>query len=183
MKKQAKTLALLTVTVLISSYAYAEDGIINFIGGISTTTCKIEGVIPGGAVNKNVPMQDAGAGSLSAPGKVAMNTPFTITLGSTGDAGCTDGVSVKVHYEATSPQINPATGNLMLTAGGAGGVEIQVLDAKYKVLDLRDPSTNTEEVVIVNNTAILRYSSQYVATGPVIAGDAKTSVKYSIVYN
>lgn len=185
MKKQALILALLASAGFVgSSSAAAADGNINFTGAISSTTCKIEGQTANGAIDKNVLLPTVSTSALNKVGAVAGATPFSITLGGADDSSCTNGVLAQVYFEPTSPQINAATGNLSVTAGGAEGVEIQVLDAKNKVLDLRDPSTNTEKVTIASNTAVLKYAGQYVATSDTVkAGAANSTVKYSIAYN
>jgi major type 1 subunit fimbrin (pilin) len=107
-------------------------------------------------------------------------------VGTPGVAGCTNDTPVSVHYEPTSPRVDPATGNLSLDAGAgaATGVQLQLLNGGDKsVINLANAPDSTP-VTIANNTATLPFYVQYISTAAnVTAGPATSSVLYSIKYN
>jgi major type 1 subunit fimbrin (pilin) len=183
MKKLILSAAMIAgLGLLATSQAMAADGTITFTGEISAVTCTVHGGTPGsGSGDFTVPLQAVSASAFNGAGSVAGAEPYSIYVGAPGETGCADGTVVHVHYEPTSPQIAP-NGNLNVT-GGAGGVQIQLLNADRSVINLRNAPDSTP-VTVAGNTAELPFFAQYYsATGSVTPGTANSSVLYSIAYN
>jgi major type 1 subunit fimbrin (pilin) len=167
--------------------AMAADGTITFNGSISSVTCTVHGGAPGASGgNFTVTLPKAAAADFPSAGSVAGATAYNIYVGASGEADCANGTKVNVYYEPTSPNIDPATGYLNLTAGTgvATGVKLQLLNAGDKsVINLATAPSSTQ-VTVAGNTATLPFYAQYVSTAAsVTAGTANSSVLYSIQYN
>jgi len=167
-----------------ANQALAADGTITFNGQISAVTCTIHGGTPGGGNNFTVTLPTVQTTAFNGGvGTVAGATPYAIYVGGTGEAGCTDGTVVSVHYEPTSPQVDPTTGNLNVT-GGAAGVQMQVLNGADKSVINLASAPDSAPQTIANNQATLPFFAQYISTAAsVTAGTANSSVLYSIAYN
>jgi major type 1 subunit fimbrin (pilin) len=169
----------------LSSNAMAADGTINITGEVTATTCLINGSDPTlGAVDIPVDLPEVSVSSLRAAGERAGAKRYDVVLGGAGDTACVDGQVASMHFEATSPAIDAATGRLNndTTLGNAENVQVAIKNLDGSEIDLRD-SNNSQEVVIAGNTATLSYFAEYVATAPVTAGPVATRVQYSMVYN
>lgn len=187
MRKLAKT-ALLTVLISAGNVAVAEDGRISFDGTISDATCIITGGDGQGETaspNFTVHLPPVSTTALAAKGERAGDTNFYINL---SGANCEDGKIASVYFEVgQSVNIDPETGNLKNTIaetnGGAGNVQVGLLNASKAVLNLNTPTTDTTTKTIKDNTARFDYWAQYVATdGAATAGRVNTDVAYSIKY-
>jgi major type 1 subunit fimbrin (pilin) len=189
MKKLILSAALIaSVAALTAQSAMAADGTITFNGSISSTTCSVHGGAPGsgsGNFTVNLPSVSASAFA-NGVGSVAGATQYNIYVGAAGEANCADGTQVNVHYEPTSPRIDPTTGYLSLdsAAGAATGVQLQLLNGGDKsVINLANAPDSTV-VTVANNTATLPFYVQYVSGATnVTPGPATSSVLYSIAYN
>lgn len=163
--------------------AAATDGTITFNGEISATICSVHGGTPGsGSGDFNVTLQKVSASAFKGVGDVAGAEPYFIYVGSPGETGCADNTVVHVHYEPTSPQIDPTTGNLNVLAGGATGVQIQVLDGNKTAINLANAPDSTP-VTVVGNQATLPFFARYISTNTTVTpGIADSAVLYSIAY-
>lgn len=161
-----------------SSLASAGDGTITFNGNITSQTCTIKG--NGGGKDFAVTLPTVSAATLSTSGKTAGRTPFVIDL-----SNCSAG-SANVHtFFENGPTTDNATGNLILTGGGATNVQIGLVngdDGSPIKAGFADASQNSKSVTINAGAAQLRYAAEYVATGAAGAGAANSSVLYSIAY-
>jgi major type 1 subunit fimbrin (pilin) len=185
MKKQALIIALLAAFGFAGA-AQAADGTVTFNGQLTSVTCTVHGGAAGAASGDfTVALPTLSTTALAAQGAVAGSTGFNIVVGGAGDTGCTDGTKASVHYEASSPLIDPASGNLNLAAGStATNVQVQITDAgaANAPINLFTNTTSTP-VVIANNTATLPFAAQYFATGAATAGTVSSNVQYSIAFN
>lgn len=180
--------ALLAILSTVGTAAAAEDGTITFDGTISDATCTITGGDATGESNTpdfTVHLPSISTTALKTDGQRAGDTPFFIKL---SGANCTDGKVASVFFElAQSTNIDATTGNLKNTeaegSGGAGKVQIGLLDSSKAILNLNTANNNAKTVTISGNTARFDYWAQYVATGgQATAGKVKTDVVYSIKY-
>jgi major type 1 subunit fimbrin (pilin) len=185
MKKLILSAAMMAgVGALASQAAMAADGTITLNGTISAVTCSVHGGTPTGGSNFTVTLPTVASTAFPSVGSVAGAMPYTITVGAASEGGCTDGTKVRVLYEPTSPNIDAATGNLKV-AGGATGVQLQLLNGGDRsVIKLNAASPASTQVTVASNTAALPFYAQYVSTAAsVTAGQANSSVQYSIQYN
>jgi major type 1 subunit fimbrin (pilin) len=188
MKKLILSAALIAgLGALAAQSAMAADGTITFNGNISAVTCTVHGGAPGsGGGNFTVTLPNVASSAFPSAGSIAGATAYNIYVGGAGEAGCTNGTQVRVHYEPTSPNVDATTGylNLATGAGVATGVKLQLLNAGDKsVINLANAPDSTP-ITVANNTATLPFYAQYVSTAAsVTAGTANSSVLYSIEYN
>ncbi|NWC91844.1 MULTISPECIES: fimbrial protein [unclassified Pseudomonas] len=186
MKKQLLAMALLAASGVMATTVSAEDGTITISGEVKGTTCTISGgtgVSPGSGNNFPVVLPTVQTSALSTGGQTAGAKPFYVYVG--GSPTCPDGTVVAVLYEASSPNINPATGNLRNVAAAtpATNVEVQLVDgAVNRPIDLRS-GLNSTPATIVGGLATLPFSARYIATGGAAgAGLVNTSVQYSVTF-
>ncbi|MGO4278151.1 major type 1 subunit fimbrin (pilin) [Cupriavidus sp. OV038] len=176
MKSKLLSALIIGGTAMASQMAAAADGTITFTGNVTAQTCAING----GATNFVVALPTVSASSLSAAGKTAGRTPFSIAL-----SGCTPTAgNVRTFFEA-GPNTDASTGRLNLTAGGAQRVQIGLQNASDETninVGFANALQNSKSVPLASGAATLRYYAQYVATGAATAGAANTSVMYSIAY-
>jgi major type 1 subunit fimbrin (pilin) len=160
-----------------SQFASAADGTITFNGQITAQTCTING--GGAASNFAVTLPTVSSSSLAAAGQTAGRTPFTISL-----TNCTPATgNVHTFFEA-GPTTDSTTGHLIVNAGGATNVQIDLLnsDATDIKAGFADASQNSLPVAITTGAATLNYFAQYIATGAATAGAANSSVMYTMAY-
>jgi major type 1 subunit fimbrin (pilin) len=162
----------------------ANDGTITFTGGLTPTTCQVEGHDPGhGNADKKVEMHHLPVGEFQAPASTGVAVPFEIHIGGNGDASCTDGHTAYVEFDGLSPSIDQATGYLNPDPGGAKNVQIQILNKDGTVINLADGGTS-EGVKIVNNAAIIPMDARYYsANGQATSGEVNARVGYEVVYD
>ena len=175
MKLKALVASLIAAGGLLGlSAAQASDGTITFAGSIVATSCAITG---GGNILVNLPPVDAG--SLSAVGKTATPTQFSIAM-----TGCPAATLIHAQFEM-GPTVDTATGNLKVT-GGATNVEISLLNPAFQAINiatLANDGAGTGLTTSAAGAATLTYYAQYVATAAATSGTVATTVTYSIVYN
>ncbi|QRR08387.1 type 1 fimbrial protein [Burkholderia sp. MS455] len=181
MQTKLITAVLFVAAATASQIASAADGTITFNGTVLAQTCTINGN-GSGSNNFNVPLQSVSTSALAAAGQYANRTPFNISL-----TACTPASGTVHAYFEPGPTVDTATGNLILAAGGASNVEIQLLngDGSYSPIKIgaADASQNSKAVAIsAAGAATLNYYAQYLATGAATAGAATSSVMYSLVY-
>lgn len=189
MKKTLFSAVLAATFGFVALSANAADGTITFKGHIDDVTCTVTGGTgtDGAAQDITVTLKNVPVTSLATAGDRAMDTPFALIVGGSGQTGCTNGKIVSLQFEqAQSAQINSATGNLknLTGAGMATNVEIGLLNDSKQIMNLASLSNNGTQATIANNTATLNYWAQYVATGgAATTGDVNTNVVYSLQYN
>lgn len=174
---------IITGTAMGAQFAHAADptadGTIQFTGKITAQTCTINGN-GSGSKDFTVALPVVSTTTLSAAGKTAGRTPFNISL-----TGCTpDSGNVHTFFEAGTTT-DATTGNLIVDAGGAGNVQIGLLngsDASAIKAGFADAAQNSHVVAINSGSATLPYFAQYVATGAATAGAANSRVMYTIAY-
>jgi major type 1 subunit fimbrin (pilin) len=157
--------------------AFAYDGTITFNGSLSAQTCTING---NGTSAKNftVGLPTISTGALKAANDTAGRTPFSVAL-----TGCTPTTgNVAVYFEPGNT--DTSNGNLLVNAGGANNVEIQLLnnDATPIKAGFAKDSQNSQAVALNNGAATLSYFAQYFATGATTPGAANSQVNYTISY-
>ncbi|HEY3597971.1 MAG TPA: fimbrial protein [Paraburkholderia sp.] len=179
MKKLSISAAIvaLAAAALAPVSANAFDGTITFNGSLSAQTCTING---NGTSAKNfaVTLPTVSTGSLAAVNATAGRTPFNIAL-----SGCTPGTgNVSVYFEPGNT--DTSNGNLLVNAGGAGNVEIQLLnnDASPIKAGFAQASQNSQAVGLAAGAATLNYFAQYFATAATTPGPAVSQVNYTIAY-
>lgn len=157
--------------------AHAADGTITFTGNVTAQTCTIAG--NGGTSNFSVALPTVSASSLATAGATAGRTPFNIAL-----SNCAQSGNVHTFFEQ-GPTIDTSTGNLLVNAGGASNVEIQLQNSDFSTIALNQPDSTqgSKTVAISSGAATLNYYAQYFATGAANAGAANSSVMYTMSYN
>nr|WP_245841128.1 fimbrial protein [Paraburkholderia ribeironis] len=159
--------------------SHAADGTITFTGNITAQTCTINGGSTG-TNNFSVALPTVSASSLATAGQSAGRTPFNIAL-----TGCTPGTGNVHTFFESGGTTDPATGYLILDAGGAQNVEIALLnglDGSEIKAGFADSLQNSYPVALSNGAATLPYFAEYKATGIATAGAANSSVMYTISY-
>jgi major type 1 subunit fimbrin (pilin) len=177
MKTTLLSAAVFAGVAAVSQLASAADGTITFTGQITAQTCTING--GGAASNFSVTLPTVSSSSLAAAGQTAGRTPFTIAL-----TNCTPATgNVHTFFEA-GPTTDATTGHLIVTAGGATNVQIDLLnsDATDIKAGFADTAQNSKPVAITTGAATLNYFAQYIATGAATAGAANSSVMYTMAY-
>lgn len=177
MKSRLLSALIAAGTAMAAQFAAAADGTITFSGNITAQTCTISG--NGGGKDFTVILPTVSASTLQTAGQTAGRTPFNIQL-----TGCTPSSgNVHTFFEA-GPTTDPATGRLIVAAGGATNVQIGLQNGD--MTDIRagfaDTAQNSKSVGIASGSATLPYFAQYVATGAATAGAANSSVMYTIAY-
>lgn len=176
MKSTIQAVTVVAALGLASIGAHAADGTITFTGNVTAQTCTINGGTP----DFTVALPTVTATTLGTAGATAGRTPFSISL-----TGCAEtGGNVHTFFEQ-GPTVDSSTGNLVLDAGGASNVEIQLLnqaDGSVIALNQADAQQNSTAVAIASGSATLNYNAQYVATGAATPGAANSSVMYTMSY-
>lgn len=154
--------------------ASAADGTINFTGSISSKTCTIEG--KSGTTAKTVTMDQVSTSSMATVGQSAGLKDFTLAL-----TGCT-GSSALVRFEPGAT-VDAATGNLVNQEADGSNVQIQILNADLKPINLQTNSGSLS-TAITDEKANLKFYAQYVATtAAATPGQVSSSVQFSMDYN
>nr|WP_312377920.1 fimbrial protein [Delftia acidovorans] len=195
MKKIALLTSVAGLVMMAMNTAQAADGTINFTGEVVNTTCKVDTTIDG-AAKDGVKLPNVANNQLATVGATVGRQAFALELSGcelAADANASTPVSkVAVFFEA-GPNVDLITGMLNpAAASGAGGptvasgVQIAIVDPSNNER-LRIGSAQSRFVDIDNKVggtgrAVIRFASEYVATGPVTAGRTDTSVTYSLVY-
>lgn len=177
MKTKLISTLVLTAAATTSQFAAAADGVITFTGNVTAQTCTING--SAAARNFTVALPKVSKASLGANGATAGRTPFAITLSACDPATGT----VHAFFEA-GPTVDAASGRLNLVGGGAGNVQIELLNSDMSPIKagFADASQNSKAVTLATGAGTLSYYAQYVATGVATAGAANSNVTYTIAY-
>ncbi|WP_175852992.1 fimbrial protein [Burkholderia anthina] len=173
------SLLLLSAGFLAATSAHAADGQVSFYGKIVPTTCSVDDDDLG------IGLPPVSANALPEVGSVAGRTPFSLSL-----SGCAVGdgnpATVAVLFE-NNGNVDAASGRLKLDQGddAASGVQLNVLDSDMNRVPLgAQTGANTKFIdIAADGTAKIDYFTEYYAEGDVKAGDARSRVEYSLMYN
>lgn len=194
MKKIALLTSVASLVMMAMNTAQAADGTINFTGEVVTTTCKVDTTVAG-AAKDGVKLPNVANNQLATVGATVGRQAFSLELSGCELATATSTAPVSkvaVFFEA-GPNVDLVTGMLKpAAASGAGaptvasGVQIAIVDPsnneRLKIGSAQSRFVDIDNKVGGNGRAIMRFASEYVATGPVTAGRTDTSVTYSLVY-
>ena len=195
MKKIALLTSVASLVMMAMNTAQAADGTINFTGEVVTTTCKVDTTVAG-AAKDGVKLPNVASNQLATVGATVGRQAFSLELSGcelASSATATTPVSkVAVFFEA-GPNVDLVTGMLKpAAASGAGaptvasGVQIAIVDPsnneRLKIGSAQSRFVDIDNKVGGTGRAVMRFASEYVATGPVTAGRTDTSVTYSLVY-
>lgn len=195
MKKIALLTSVAGLVMMAMNTAQAADGTINFTGEVVTTTCKVDTTVAG-AAKDGVKLPNVANNQLATVGATVGRQAFSLELSGcelASSATATTPVSkVAVFFEA-GPNVDLVTGMLKPAAASgtgapavASGVQIAIVDPsnneRLKIGSAQSRFVDIDNKVGGNGRAIMRFASEYVATGPVTAGRTDTSVTYSLVY-
>lgn len=160
--------------MVAASGAQAADGQIDFIGNIIATTCDVNAST---ATDFTVTLPTVPSTALAAAGETAGRTPFQIDV-----TGCSVETQVSTFFEP-GPTIS-AAGNLVVDAGGATNVELQLLNDAFAPMNLQGAvgAQNSQKVSLSAGAATLKYYVQYLATGAATEGAANSRVQYTMQY-
>ncbi|MET3228981.1 UNVERIFIED_ORG: major type 1 subunit fimbrin (pilin) [Burkholderia sp. 1263] len=160
--------------IALTGPAHAADGQIDFAGSVIASTC----VIDAGVTNKTVGLPAVAATTLATAGSSAGRTPFDIQL-----SACDQDISVAAVFEPGAT-VNPATGRLIVDAGGATNVEIGLLNNDFGHIQLgaAESAQGSQRVDITDGAATLQYYAQYESLGGATAGAANSRVQYTLSY-
>jgi len=171
------TVGAIAVGAAVSPSAFAVDGVIDFQGLVTDTTCSI--AVNAGSNNGTVVLPSVAVSALASVGATAGTTPFTIVI-----SGCTGGTlnTATTRFEM-GPDVDPAVGRLVNT-GTANGVQIELLNAMQGPLHLGAASLQGDTPVdISSGGATMRYFARYYASEiAVTPGTVVSRVDYTIRY-
>ncbi len=172
--------------------ATANDGKIDFIGGVTDTTCDV--VVNGQTNNALVRLPNVSSKLLQKTGDTAGRTGLTFEL---KNCGIKDGITKASVYFVAGPTINTAGRLDNTNAGGTKNVDLQILDsgttAVNLALGMSVPANGAQPAIpgqggsLVNidqtsKTATIKHYVQYFATGQATAGGLTSNVEYEINY-
>ncbi|OLF55642.1 fimbrial protein [Pseudomonas chlororaphis] len=173
----------LMLAALVPSLSYATDGVINFSGSITDATCDINGKAPGEGNITNVELGRISPSTFVKVGDASAFEKFQLVL---SGAKCTDGSKVAIDFDQVG-NVDSASGNLKLIGSApATGVQIQIYNddtAAGSKIQLGQAEASPQTVTVKDNTAILKYKANYVATtAGVTAGSGISFVRYTLSY-
>ena len=175
---------------VMGNIAMANDGKIDFVGGVTASTCDV-------SVNKQgknalIKLPTVASKLLKAAGDTAGRTSVNFQL-----TNCTlaDGKTKASVYFVAGPNIN-TDGRLTnsQTASGTTNVDLQMLNTDLTPMDLSRGVPGVDAggqpvagqgatpVTIDAGTASIRHYAQYYATGAATAGGLRANVEYEINY-
>ncbi|KFK95713.1 MULTISPECIES: fimbrial protein [unclassified Serratia (in: enterobacteria)] len=173
MKKSLITTALITGMVL-SSTAFAADGVIRFTGKVTDNVCNVSPTL-------NITMDNVSIDTLGTIGNRASQKDFSLVL-----TDCPASLlTAKVQLDGTA---NPSDLELFQLdnvgqTGVASGVGLEILSETGTVVV---PGGTTPSVPLNTVTGIntLPFKAAYKRTSDAVAaGDANVSVQFSVLYN
>jgi major type 1 subunit fimbrin (pilin) len=172
------TLSALLFAGLAAPSAFAATGTVTFTGDITNITCTVNGGTPGGGKDFTVNIGSVNASDFAAVGDASGKTGFRIYIGAAGEVGCPDGTKVWARFEPGATV--DATSGELITTGGAAGVRIRLFDKNDKKIDVWSDAQDTIKETVAGNQAVLPYSAAYVRTADIVAGQANSSVLYTV---
>ncbi|WP_250473662.1 fimbrial protein [Caballeronia sp. GAFFF1] len=180
MKKSVISAVVAGLLSVAAGGAFASDGTITFNGALTAATCTING---NGTSSKDftVTLPTVSTSTLTASGQTAGTTSYSIALSACSPVTTTSKASV--FYQAGTT-VDPSDGRLLVAAGGAGNVKLELLnqDGSQIKAGYSSDLQNSKPASIASGAATLYYDVRYYATGATSAGPANSSVVYSIDY-
>ncbi|MGE6916637.1 fimbrial protein [Achromobacter kerstersii] len=166
----------LLLAVLAPVSTYAANGVIQFRGDISDTTCAVGVSSPTGAEVK--------FGTVKPDAIIAGTAPalsFDINVG--GGADCTNGKKAVLSFDRND--VDLVSNNVPLYAGGAGNVQIEISNSANGVKGDKVllGQVGAVEAEIVDNAAKYSYFAQYVRrdnAAPVTPGDGSARLNFTV---
>lgn len=179
-KNRAFSALAVLIAATATSAAMASDGTINFNGELKAETCKVS-VNGGSATGTTVTLPTLSSNLLATAGQVAGATNFLIQL-----SECDASINTAAAYFEAGSTVDPLSGNLKNTTGGATKVQLQLLDATngsaIKAGSDTQVTSTSRIAVASDRTAVLPYSVQYYSQGSATPGTVVSAVTYSINY-
>lgn len=175
MKMKISTiLASLTLAgTVVSGVAVAADGRVDITGEVTASTCVIDGSAGALAV-QNVTLPPVTENALAQPGSFAGTTPVSFAI-----TGCDTGMALaEAHFEPISGAFT-ANGNIA-NGGTANGVEIQLLDKDYAVINLLSGSAAADLSAGAGNLQM--HARYFSPLGSASAGTVSGSAQFSMTY-
>lgn len=176
MKKNLIAAAIVTVSVLSATSAFADDGQVNFKGEIIDSACEVVNNV---SSPLDVTLGQVAKTAFTGAGSTAAATQFTLQL-----KNCPDSVTkAAVKFDGTAAGGDNNVLQLTQETDVATGVGIQLSDASDTVLPLFTVSTSYPLVAgtAVNN---LDFVARYIATDDTVkAGPANSVASFSVIYN
>lgn len=150
------------LSMLSGGAAYSQTattGTINFTGSITDVPCEIDTA----ATSSNVTMVKVFANDFSGVGSTTGTTAFKIVLKNCGAS--TSGATVR--FMGTTDSANPAA--LQTTAGGAGGVALQLVDDTGTPISI---GSSSKAYTIAEGDNTFNFAARYIATSATVTGGA-----------
>lgn len=182
MKKQLSIICSSLVLGVIAQSAVANNGTIDFVGGVSDSTCEV--TVNGQTNNATVNLPIVSSKLLDAAGKTAGRTFLKFELKNCNLAAGTTKASI---FYVAGNSINTA-GRLdnSKTTDNTQNVDLQILDSNMAVMDLGlgagAQSKGAVAATISAGVATIRNAVEYYATAKATAGGLTSSVQYEINY-
>jgi len=186
MKKQLVTVTSTFLMSVLAQAAMANDGKIDFTGGVTASTCEV--MVNNGKNDATVNLPVVSSTLLEKAEDTAGRTFLNFSL-----KNCVIGkdekiLSASIYFVAGST-INTA-GRLDNTTkkaeGGTENVDLQILNSDLTPLDLSvgagAQGAKPIPIDVASGTATIRHYVQYYATGKATAGTLTSSVEYEINY-
>jgi len=173
-----KKLPLLAAVVLAVGTAHAQSGTFSFVGQVVETTCVVEPVsgLSGAGSDFTVPLPAIERGRLATARQRGPAQAFVLQVGSR-DAPCRqDRVSARLVNAGDT-----TTGGRLHNRGTATGVELVLLDAQGRDIDLNGPGFQVVQFDS-GGVAQLGWKVAYQATGPASTGSVYSRLQYLLDY-
>lgn len=186
MNQICKKMAVLGSTLMLAAIAQsamANQGKIDFEGGVTDTTCDV--IVNNQTNDALVKLPIVSSKLLRAAGDVAGRTFLNFDL---KNCSLANGITkAKVFFKAGAT-INPAgrLNNMETAAGATTNVDLQILNTDLKPMNLAvgvDSQGATPVTIDATaKTAKIQHFVEYYATAQSTAGSLKSSVEYEISY-
>lgn len=182
MKSVFKSVSFILATALMYNSAQARDGTIYVNGSLYLQTCTIS---VGGVVSPvvaAVKLPTVSDEALNASGKVTGRTGFQIEL-----SNCTGNANRASAFFEAGADVESVSGQL-INRGTAQNVRLQLLQngsyggVAIKIGDSLQATGPRHQAVIEAGRAMIPYAVQYISTGVTGAGNVRSSVNYTIIY-
>jgi major type 1 subunit fimbrin (pilin) len=173
--KMSMAAVVLGAGLFVATGAFAVDGTITITGKVEDASCNI--AVGGNASGSTLALPTVFKSALASPGATAGATGFQFNL-----SGCPVTGNVLAYFESTN--VDSSTGYLKNNAVvPAANVQVQILDAAGRPIDLRSNTNNDGVALDASGNATLNYSAEYVANGAAAGGgDVETQLVYTMQY-
>lgn len=162
------------MTIGVMQGAVAADTI-TFTGAVDSNTCTVD---VGSSASPKITLPTVGAGSLTAAGKTAGATPFSINI-----KGCSQTADdVAVRFTAHNP--DGANLGVSSATGSATNISIQLLNgsAGSSPLVFNNGIATTAKQTTSSGTTTYNMTAQYYAKDQVTAGSVTAVADYEVIY-